>query len=80
MGRLSAASSTPRTGGSSSPGQSYFDLFTTPSPFRHLWSLAIEEQFYLVWPLVVLGCLRIARGKLRVLVGVCVVGVIGSVS
>ncbi|MGZ4754860.1 MAG: acyltransferase family protein [Acidimicrobiia bacterium] len=60
-------------------GQSYFDLFTSPSPFRHLWSLAIEEQFYLVWPLVVLGCLRVARGRLRVLVGVCVVGVIGSV-
>ena len=29
-------------------GQSYFDLFSAPSPLRHLWSLAIEEQFYLV--------------------------------
>ena len=60
-------------------GQSYFDLFTTPSPFRHLWSLAIEEQFYLVWPLVVFGCLKVARGRLRVLVGFCVVGTIGSI-
>ena len=34
---------------------SYFDAFgqlTTPAPLDHLWSLAIEEQFYLIWPLI----------------------------
>ena len=30
--------------------ESYFDAVGRPSPLRHLWSLAIEEQFYLVWP------------------------------
>jgi peptidoglycan/LPS O-acetylase OafA/YrhL len=37
--------------------QSYVEriLRTTPSPVRHTWSLAIEEQFYLAWPLIVVA-------------------------
>jgi peptidoglycan/LPS O-acetylase OafA/YrhL len=33
--------------------QSYFETLFAPSPLRHTWSLAVEEQWYLVWPLVV---------------------------
>ena len=40
-----------------------------PSPIQHLWSLAIEEQVYLVVPLVVAGCLRLGRGRRGLLAG-----------
>ncbi|HET6794475.1 MAG TPA: acyltransferase family protein [Acidimicrobiales bacterium] len=48
---------------------SYFARTGDPSPLAHTWSLAIEEQFYVVWPLVVLA---VARGR-RALVNLGVV-------
>ncbi len=38
-------------------GKSYAQLFQSPSPVAHFWSLAIEEQFYWLWPPVVAGLL-----------------------
>jgi peptidoglycan/LPS O-acetylase OafA/YrhL len=48
--------------------QSYFDQFADPSPFRHMWSLAIEEQYYLLFPLLLVLLLTLARGRSRLLV------------
>jgi peptidoglycan/LPS O-acetylase OafA/YrhL len=49
--------------------QSYWQLFAAPSPLEHTWSLSIEEQFYVVWPLLVSLVLR--RRTNRTLLGVC---------
>lgn len=49
---------------------SYAELFLSPSPVDHFWSLAIEEQFYWVWPLAMAGLAALApRNVARVLVG-----------
>jgi len=61
-----------------SSGQSYFEAFSEASPLRHAWSLAIEEQFYLFWPLLTFACLRVGRSRPRVLTGLCLVGIVVS--
>lgn len=48
-------------------GHSYSDLFSTPSPLQHCWSIAVEEQFYLVFPVIVAVTLKLAHGSRRVL-------------
>src|SRR5262245_9070181 len=65
-------------------GQSYADLFRAPSPVLHFWSLAIEEQFYVIFPLVVAGTLWLVRRwpelrRRQVLGGLLVAGIAASV-
>jgi peptidoglycan/LPS O-acetylase OafA/YrhL len=41
----------------------YQNLNSTPSPFIHFWSLAVEEQFYIFWPLFILILFRIGKDR-----------------
>ena len=43
----------------------YWALFTDPSPLTHLWSLAVEAQFYIAWPLLVVLIARLPRWRVK---------------
>ena len=56
--------------------ESYFETVGRPSPLRHLWSLAIEEQFYVVWPIVFALAYRLLPR--RAVIGVVIAAVAAS--
>ncbi|MDN5861596.1 MAG: acyltransferase, partial [Pseudonocardia sp.] len=42
-------------------GIPYAEAFTTPSPLLHLWSLSVEGQLYLLWPILLVGVLAVRK-------------------
>ncbi|HET6817027.1 MAG TPA: acyltransferase family protein [Mycobacteriales bacterium] len=59
--------------------QDYFAAVGRPSPFQHLWSLGVEEQFYLVWPVTLWLLWRFVRHKRLMVIGaVALLGAVAS--
>lgn len=48
-------------------GQSYFERFAAnESPFTHLWTMSIEGQFYILWPLVIFLLVKLVKNKKKI--------------
>ena len=58
--------------------QSYFEALGRPPLLRHLWSLAVEEQWYLLWPLVFVLAMGLVRGRTERLVVPIVLAALAS--
>ena len=59
-------------------GDDYFTQTAAPSPLQHTWSLGIEEQFYVLWPLIVVVVLWVGARSRRLLFWLCVAGAAAS--
>ncbi|WP_397536328.1 acyltransferase family protein [Rummeliibacillus pycnus] len=59
---------------------SYFTKFSPPSPLLHMWSLAVEEQFYIIWPIVIIISLSFVRYKEKMALGTLVVALVSAIA
>src|SRR3954462_13920332 len=54
--------------------ENYFAVYQGASPLRHIWSLGVEEQYSLLWPLLLIALMALLAGRLRSLLAVCLGG------
>jgi peptidoglycan/LPS O-acetylase OafA/YrhL len=66
--------------GTIAEGGDYWARFGEPSPVTHFWSLAIEQQFYLVWPLVLLAVIASTRWVRHAVAWISIAGAAASIA
>lgn len=57
---------------------SYFDSFGSPSPLKHIWYLAVQEQFYFLWPLILITILKITKKIKNLSIIICIGAVLSA--
>jgi len=58
----------------------YFDVASVTKPLLHLWSLGVEEQFYLVWPVTLVAIWRWRRHRLAIIGAIAIVSFVLNVA
>ena len=60
-------------------GMSYFDRFSGESPFTHIWSLAVETQNYIFWPIIFVLLMKLVKNKGKVFLGIVAAALVSAI-
>lgn len=60
-------------------GMSYFDRFAAESPFTHIWSLAVETQNYLIWPIVFILLMKFVKNRGKMFLTVTALAILSAI-
>ncbi|MEO1773125.1 acyltransferase family protein [Candidatus Enterococcus ferrettii] len=60
-------------------GLSYFDRFAGESPFTHIWSLAVEAQNYLFWPIIFILLMKLVKNRGKIYITISIAALISAI-